>query len=170
MVKCPWCNDWEGIPAQYSDHLQYCKKYPPNIELMKQEAHVPKSYALLPAVMTLERRELIRRLHEAVSKLPSFHIESSEIEKMPAAELREVVEEIEKQATPINRSDIEADIATITKFIEDEESDIRKYNDAATYMKNPESKALATHIAFGEMEHATKWKDLKIKLQSELER
>jgi len=40
MVKCPWCNEWEGPPAEYSDHLKYCKKYPPNIEAMKEQAQV----------------------------------------------------------------------------------------------------------------------------------
>jgi hypothetical protein len=40
MVKCPWCNEWEGPPAKYSDHLKYCKKYPPNYEAMKEQAQV----------------------------------------------------------------------------------------------------------------------------------
>jgi len=40
MVKCPWCNEWEGPPSQYSDHLKYCKKYPPNIEAMKERIDV----------------------------------------------------------------------------------------------------------------------------------
>jgi len=40
MAKCPWCNEWEGPPEKYSDHLKYCKKYPPNIEAMKEQARV----------------------------------------------------------------------------------------------------------------------------------
>jgi len=34
MVKCPWGCGWEGQPEKYSGHLEYCKKYPPNIEAM----------------------------------------------------------------------------------------------------------------------------------------
>jgi hypothetical protein len=40
MVKCPWCNEWEGPPQEYSDHLKYCKKYPPHYEAIKERARV----------------------------------------------------------------------------------------------------------------------------------
>lgn len=44
-----------------------------------------------------ERPELIKRLRDAVSKLPSFTIKWADIHKMSTVELREVVTHIEKQ-------------------------------------------------------------------------
>ena len=95
MVKCPWCNEWEGPQSQYSDHLKYCKKYPPNIEAMKEQARV----CPIGESEISERTQLINRLREAVSKLPAFHIEWSGVEQMSTSELREVVEDIEEQLT-----------------------------------------------------------------------
>jgi len=43
MAKCPWCKEWEGPPEKYSDHLQYCKKYPPNYEAIKERARIKHS-------------------------------------------------------------------------------------------------------------------------------
>jgi len=55
MVKCPWCNEWEGPPSEYSDHLQYCKKYPPHYEAMKEQARVRSIEGRSSSPIALER-------------------------------------------------------------------------------------------------------------------
>lgn len=38
-MQCPWCG--KEIPlGEYSDHLQYCKKYPPHYEAIKEQARI----------------------------------------------------------------------------------------------------------------------------------
>jgi len=109
MVRCPWCNEWEGPPSQYSDHLKYCKKYPPNIEAMKEQARVRP----IGESEISERTQLINRLREAVSKLPAFHIEWSDVEQMSTSELREVVEDIEEQAHSSKRVELDVDTLNV---------------------------------------------------------
>jgi len=55
MAKCPWCNEWEGPPEKYSDHLKYCKKYPLNIEAMKEQAQVRPERPTQEAMTICER-------------------------------------------------------------------------------------------------------------------
>lgn len=26
-MKCPWCKEWEGPPAEYAEHLKECSSY-----------------------------------------------------------------------------------------------------------------------------------------------
>ncbi len=59
-----------------------------------------------------------------------------------------------------------ADIASINSFIADEKSDVKKYSYAATTLKNPEAKKLSLQLATEEMKHATRWEDLKAKLEA----
>jgi len=62
MVVCPWCNEWEGPPEKYSDHLQYCKKYPQNIEAMKEQARVRPIETSSLRKTDAELREIARTL------------------------------------------------------------------------------------------------------------
>ena len=47
-----------------------------------------------------ERPELIKRLRNAVSKLPAFRVKWADIDKMSISELRGALQEIEKQVAP----------------------------------------------------------------------
>lgn len=72
-MKCPWCNEWEGPPAKYSDHLKYCKKYPPNYEAMKEQARVRPIEASRPPE---EREKLKRWIDEDLSKMITDEIQA----------------------------------------------------------------------------------------------
>lgn len=41
-MECPWCGD-EVTTEEYSKHLEYCKKYPPNYEAIKERARIHSS-------------------------------------------------------------------------------------------------------------------------------
>ena len=76
MVKCPWCNEWEGPPAKYSDHLKYCKKYPPHYEVIKEQARIHPMQGYGP------EKIIIEILHEPSGRREGIRIEGEVLERL----------------------------------------------------------------------------------------
>jgi len=90
--------------------------------------------------------------------------------------VRRFLEGFRKRSPELPRTwEMRRDLAQIDRFITDETSDAKEYNEVAMpytgiTFTNPEAKALAAQLALEEERHATMWKVLKAKLERETER
>ena len=59
-----------------------------------------------PKKATNEREELLKRLRHAALFLPRFKVKWEDIEKMPTSELKEIVEQIDKQVATATKKGV----------------------------------------------------------------